>query len=74
MRRDFLGLLVGMIVPVAALLGVPASALGAISSAKVTVTPSTLAAGAHPNVTVVEQFTYSGGDTVKDTTLHFRRG
>ena len=57
-----------------ALLGVPASALGAISSAQVTVTPSTLAAGAHPNVTVVEQFTYSGGDTVKDTTLHFPPG
>ena len=74
MRRVFLGLLVGMVVPLAALLGVPASALGAISSAKVTVTPSTLAAGAHPNVTVVEQFTYSGGDTVKDTTLHFPAG
>jgi hypothetical protein len=70
MRRDFLVLMVGMLV----LFGAPASALGAISAVNVTVTPSTLAAGAHPNVTVDEKFTYTGGDSVKDTTLHFPPG
>ena len=70
MRRDFLVLMVGMLV----LFGAPASALGAISAVNVTVTPSTLVAGAHPNVTVDEKFTYTGGDSVKDTTLHFPPG
>src|SRR5882724_4634130 len=65
----------GLLAVSGALVCAPTSAYAAINSMSVTVTPSTKAAGAHPNVTVDEQFTYSGGtDSVKDTTLHFPPG
>jgi hypothetical protein len=71
MTRGILGLLL-----VAGALAVaPASALADISSVNVTVTPTTTAAGAHPDVTVNEAFTYSdGSDSAKTTTLHFPPG
>ena len=58
MTRGILGLLL-----VAGALAVaPASALADISSVNVTVTPTTTAAGAHPDVTVNEAFTFSRKD------------
>ncbi len=66
--------LTGILVAIGVLLCAPAAALADISSATVSVTPSTTAAGAHPDVTVDEKFTYSGSDSVKDTTLHFPPG
>jgi hypothetical protein len=65
----------GLLAVSGALVCAPTSAYAAISGMTVTVTPSTKAAGAHPDVTVDEAFTYSGGsDSVKDTTLHFPPG
>jgi len=71
MTRGILGLLL-----VAGALAVaPASAFANLSAVNVTVTPSTKAAGAHPDVTVDEKFTYSDStDSAKDTTLHFPPG
>jgi hypothetical protein len=66
--------LTGILVVIGVLLCAPAAALADISGATVSVTPSTTAAGAHPDVTVDEKFTYSGSDSVKDTTLHFPPG
>jgi hypothetical protein len=65
----------GLLLVGGALLVAPASASASISSVKVTVTPTTKVAGAHPNVTVDEVFTYSDStDSVKSTTLHFPPG
>jgi hypothetical protein len=71
MTRGVLGLLL----VVGALVVAPASAFADISNVSVTVTPSTKAAGAHPDVTVAEAFTYSdASDSAKTTTLHFPPG
>src|SRR4051794_5761543 len=65
----------GSLVVAGALLCAPTSAFADLTSATVTVTPSTKAAGAHPDVTVDEVFKYSNGtDSAKTTTLHFPPG
>jgi hypothetical protein len=52
-----------------AMTAVTASAGAAINGGSFTVTPSTVAAGAHPDLTVDTQYKYdSSGDTVKDAT------
>jgi hypothetical protein len=66
--------LTGILVVLGVLLCAPAAAWADITAVTVNLTPSTTAAGAHPDVTVDEKFTYSGGDSVKDTTLHFPPG
>jgi hypothetical protein len=65
----------GSLVVAGAVLIAPAAAFGDVSNVSVTVTPSTKAAGAHPDVTVNESFTYSDStDSAKTTTLHFPPG
>jgi hypothetical protein len=56
-------------------LGLPAAATADVTVSGLTVAPSTTAAGAHPDVTITENFTYSNTtDSVKNTTLHFPAG
>jgi hypothetical protein len=59
-----------------AVFGLPGIARADVTVASFSVTPSTTAAGAHPDVVVDEQFSYgsSTSDSVKTTTLHFPAG
>ncbi len=58
-----------------AMFALPGAASAAVTVSSFTVTPTTTAAGAHPDVTVNEQFSYaSGSDSVLNTTLHFPAG
>ncbi|HKN93370.1 MAG TPA: hypothetical protein VJU60_03470 [Thermoleophilaceae bacterium] len=61
---------------VAAALALPAAANADVTVTGFSVTPSTTAAGAHPDVVVNEQFSYGSSttDSVKTTTLHFPAG
>ena len=62
-------------VTVAALFGLPSGALADVTVSGLTVTPSTTAAGAYPDVTITETFSYSNAtDSVKNSTLHFPPG
>ncbi|HEY2602643.1 MAG TPA: hypothetical protein VGI67_13885 [Thermoleophilaceae bacterium] len=59
----------------AALLFAPRGALADMQVTNFSVTPTTTAAGAHPDVTVAEGFSYSDGtDSVLNTTLHLPAG
>lgn len=59
----------------AATLVAPSAALAAIHVDSLTVTPTTKAAGAHPDVTVNEQFSYGDtSDSVLNSTLHLPAG
>jgi len=63
------------VVVLAALCALPSVALGAIHVDSLKVTPSTTAAGAHPDVTVNEAFSYSDtSDSILNSTLHFPAG
>ena len=69
MRRAFC--LSGLLFMVAA----PASAGADVSIAGFSVTPSRLAAGAHPRLSVVADFAYGGGlDDVRDVTVRLAPG
>jgi hypothetical protein len=53
----------------------PSGALASIHVDSLTVTPTSKAAGAHPDVTIAEQFSYSdGSDSVLNSTLHMPAG
>jgi hypothetical protein len=73
MVRDRLGLVV---LATAAALAAPAAARAAVTVDSFSVTPATTAAGANPDVTVNEHFSYGSSttDSVKKTTLHFPAG
>lgn len=60
----------------AGVLALPAVAAADVTVTGFSVTPSTTAAGAHPDVVVNEQFSYGSSttDSVKKTTLHFPAG
>ncbi|HEX6458325.1 MAG TPA: hypothetical protein VF032_05350 [Thermoleophilaceae bacterium] len=60
----------------AAALALPGIARADVTVSSFSVTPSTTAAGAHPDVVVNEQFSYGSSttDSVKTTTLHFPAG
>jgi len=63
------------VVVLVALCALPSVALGAIHVDSLKVTPSTTAAGAHPDVTVNEAFSYSDtSDSILNSTLHFPAG
>jgi hypothetical protein len=66
---------IGAIAAVGAALGLPVAAHADVTVTGFSVTPSTTAAGAHPDVTVHEAFSYtSSSDSVKKTVLHFPPG
>jgi hypothetical protein len=66
---------IGAIAAVAAALALPVAARADVTVTDLSVTPTTTAAGAHPDVTVHEAFSYSdGSDSVKKTVLHFPPG
>jgi len=66
---------IGAIAALPATLGLPVAARADVTVTGFSVTPSTTAAGAHPDVTVHEAFSYSSGsDSVKKTVLHFPPG
>jgi hypothetical protein len=66
---------IGAIAALAAALALPVAARADVSVTGFSVTPTTTAAGAHPDVTVHEEFSYSdGSDSVKKTVLHFPPG
>ena len=75
MVRDRLGVVV-LATAAALVLSLPTAAGAAIQVDSLTVTPSTTAAGANPDVTVDEHFSYgpSTTDSVKKTVLHFPAG
>jgi hypothetical protein len=58
-----------------ALLALPAPALAGVELSGFTVTPSTTQAGGHPDVTIVQQMSYtSGSDDVKDSFVRLAPG
>jgi hypothetical protein len=65
-----------VVVVLAGLLAAPSGALGAIHVDSLKVTPTTTAAGAHPDVTVDEQFSYGGSssDSILNSVMHFPAG
>ncbi|HET8672867.1 MAG TPA: hypothetical protein VFL87_04465 [Thermoleophilaceae bacterium] len=68
-------LTIGAIAAVTAALALPVAARADVTVTGFSVTPTTTAAGAHPDVTVHEAFSYStGSDSVKKTLLHFPPG
>jgi hypothetical protein len=69
-------LVVGVLAMAAALAALPAAARAAVTVDSFSVTPTSTAAGAHPDVTVAEHFSYGSSttDSVKKTTLHFPAG
>ncbi len=68
-------LTIGAIAALAAVLALPVAARADVTVTDFSVTPTTTAAGAHPDVTVHEAFSYSSGsDSVKKTVLHFPPG
>jgi hypothetical protein len=75
MVRDRLCLLV-LAAAAGAALALPGVAGADVTVDSFSVTPSTTAAGAHPDVTIDEQFSYGGStsDSVLNTTLHLPAG
>lgn len=67
---------IGAIAAATAALALPVAARADVTVSDFSVTPTTTAAGAHPNVTVHEAFDYGGSstDSVKKTVLHFPPG
>src|SRR5690349_7803891 len=74
MVRDRLGVF-ALATAFAAVCVLPAAAGASVTVSGLTVTPTTTAAGAHPDVTVSETFSYSdSSDSVKKTVLHMPAG
>jgi len=74
MVRDRLGVFV-LAMALAAVLALPAAAGASVTVSDLSVTPTTTAAGAHPDVAISETFSYSdSSDSVKNTVLHLPAG